>query len=67
MPSVSAASGACSADFHRIDAQPSGEITEYVAYCSISVTSPTAIASAPPEPPSPMTVTMIGMRRPAIS
>ena len=28
MPSVSAASGACSADFHRIDAQPSGEITE---------------------------------------
>ena len=28
MPSVSAASGACSADFQRIDAQPSGEITE---------------------------------------
>ena len=28
MPSVSAASGALSALFHRIDAQPSGEITE---------------------------------------
>ena len=67
IPSTSAASDAWSADFHRIDAQPSGEITEYVEYWSISVTSPTAIASAPPEPPSPMTVTMIGTRSPAIS
>src|SRR2546430_7543710 len=31
IPSTSAASGACSALRHRIDAQPSGEITEYVA------------------------------------
>jgi hypothetical protein len=28
MPSVSAAADACSADFQRIDAQPSGEMTE---------------------------------------
>jgi len=28
MPSVSAAAEACSADFQRIDAQPSGEMTE---------------------------------------
>ena len=67
IPSTSAASGAWSALRHRIDAQPSGEITEYVAYCSISTTSPTAMASAPPEPPSPITLTMIGVRSRAIS
>src|SRR5665647_3898254 len=44
MPRISAASGACSADFQRMDAQPSGEMTEYVEYCSISVRSPIAIA-----------------------
>jgi hypothetical protein len=50
-----------SALFQRIDAQPSGEITEYVEYCNISSRSHTPIASAPPEPPSPITQLMIGM------
>ncbi len=50
-----------------MDAHPSGEMTEYVAYCSISVVSPMAIASAPPEPPSPITVTITGVFSPAIS
>ena len=66
MPMVSAASAAFSALFHRMDAQPSGEITEYVEYCSISTWSATAIASAPPEPPSPMMVLMIGVLSSAI-
>jgi hypothetical protein len=56
-----------SALFQRIEAQPSGEITEYVAYCSIRTVSPTAMASAPPEPPSPMMETMIGVFRLAIA
>ena len=45
----------------RIAAQPSGEMTEYVAFSSASTTSPTPRASAPPEPPSPMTTTTTGV------
>ena len=41
--------------FHRIEAQLSGEITEYTLNCSITSRSHTPMASAPPEPPSPIT------------
>ena len=67
MPMASAASGAFSPVFHRMDAQPSGLITEYTEYCSISTWSATAIARAPPEPPSPMMVVMMGVCSWAIS
>ena len=62
-----AASSARDASRNRIDAQPSGEMTEYTACSSMLTRSPIAIASAPPLPPSPVTVTMIGVRRLAIS
>jgi len=48
---------------HNIDAQPSGEITEYVAFSSINTRSPTPMASAPPLPPSPITIVTIGTDR----
>ena len=49
--------------FHRIEgAQPSGVMTEWVAYCSISVASPTPMANALRQPPSPITVQTIGTR-----
>jgi hypothetical protein len=38
-----------------------------MAYCSISTWSPTLMASAPPEPPSPMMVVMMGTSSCAIS
>ncbi len=66
-PKASAASDARSAVFQRIEAQPSGEITEYVAYCSMMTASPTAIANAPPEPPSPMMVAISGTLSSAIT
>ena len=44
----------------RIAAQPSGEITEYIAFSCISTRSASAIAIAPPEPPSPMMHATIG-------
>ena len=50
-----AASLALALSFHKIEAQPSGEITENTLYCSIIKVSATPIASAPPEPPSPIT------------
>ncbi len=56
MPMASAASEAFSPVFHKIEAQPSGLMTEYTAYCSISTWSATEMAKAPPEPPSPMMV-----------
>src|SRR5215207_6939213 len=46
--------------FQRIAAQPSTVITEYTAFSSISTRSATPSASAPPDPPSPITVAMIG-------
>ena len=67
MPRVSAATEALSALFHRIEAQPSGEITEYVEYCRIIVRSPTPMASAPPDPPSPTMEQMIGVCSSAIT
>jgi hypothetical protein len=50
-----------------MEAQPSGLITEYTEYCSISTWSATEMASAPPEPPSPMMVEMMGTSSCAIS
>ena len=61
MPIASAASSRLSALCQRIEAQPSGEMTEYTLYWSISSRSQTPIASAPPEPPSPITTLMIGV------
>jgi len=57
---ASAASGALPASPQRMAAQPSGEITEYTAYSSISTRLPMPMASAPPLPPSPVTTTIIG-------
>ena len=64
---ISAASAAFSALCQRMEAQPSGEMTEYMPYCSISTRSATPMASAPPLPPSPMTTAMVGMLSFAIS
>src|SRR5258705_1827907 len=48
-------------------AQPSGEITEYTEFSNIKTRSARPTASAPPEPPSPMTAVMIGVGNEAIS
>ena len=64
---TSAASEALPASPHRMAAQPSGEITAYTAYSSISTRLPIPIASAPPLPPSPVTMATMGVGSPAIS
>ena len=64
---ASAAASFLSALFHRIDAQPSGEMTEYTENCSMMSLSQTPMASAPPEPPSPMTQLTMGTLSTAIS
>ena len=51
-----AASSARLLSFHRIDAKPSGERTEYTAFSIIQTSFATAMASAPPLPPSPITM-----------
>ena len=65
--SAAAAAGASAGFFHRIDAQPSGLITEYTEWAHMSTRSPMASASAPPLPPSPVITVMMGTGRPAIS
>ena len=57
---ASAAWGLFEASRHRMAAQPSGEITEYIAYSIISTMSPTPIPRAPPLPPSPIMMTRMG-------
>jgi len=42
-------------------------MTEYTEYCIISTWSATLMAKAPPEPPSPMMVVMMGTSSLAIS
>ena len=42
MPMACAANSALSEVFHKIEAQPSGLMTEYTAYCSMSSSSQTA-------------------------
>ena len=58
-----AASSAFDPSFQRIDAQPSGEMTLYTPYSSTCTRLATARANAPPLPPSPTIVAMIGTRR----
>ena len=59
---ASAAAWALSALRQRIDAQPSGEITEYMLCSSITKWFAVASAIAPPDPPSPMMTLMTGTR-----
>lgn len=51
---TSQASSARLASFHRMLANPSGDSTEYTAFSSMRTRLPTASASAPPLPPSPV-------------
>ncbi len=51
---TSLASLARSASFHNIEAKPSGDRIEYVAFSIIHTSLPTAVANAPPLPPSPI-------------
>ena len=63
----SAASLALEASFQRILANPSGERTAYIPFSSIHTSSATARANAPPLPPSPINILMIGVFNLAIS
>src|SRR5512143_2952583 len=65
--SASAARSRWLASFHRMAAQPSGVITEYTEFSSINTRSASPTASAPPEPPSPITAAMVGVRNDAIT
>ena len=51
------------ASFHRMEAKPSGESTEYTACSSMSTRLATPRARAPPLPPSPVTRAMVGTAR----
>ena len=61
------ASAAREASFHRMEANPSGDSTEYTAFSSISTRLPTPRARAPPLPPSPVTTQITGTVRADIS
>ena len=63
----SAASFTFFESFHRMLAQPSGEMTEYTAFSRIHTWSATARARAPPLPPSPTRMETMGVFRPDIS
>ena len=58
--SADAASTVFELSFHKIEEQPSGEITEYIEFSSIKTVLPVPIATAPPEPPSPIITATIG-------
>ena len=64
---TSAASGAFLLSFQRMDAKPSGERMVYVAFSIIQTSLPTASASAPPLPPSPITTERTGTFKSDIS
>ena len=55
-----AASEALFPSFQRIAANPSGERIEYVEFSKLHTSFPTAIAKAPPLPPSPIMIERIG-------
>ena len=57
---ASAASAVLEVSFHNIDEHPSGDITEYTEFSSIRTLFPVPIATAPPDPPSPIITTTIG-------
>ena len=44
-----------------MEEQDSGEITEYHVFSSINMRSPTPMPNAPPEAPSPIIITIIGV------
>ena len=58
--SATAACGALLASFHKIAAHASGVATVYTECSNINTLSPTPIPKAPPDPPSPITVQIIG-------
>ena len=64
---TSLASLARSASFHNIEAKPSGDRIEYVAFSIIHTSLPTAVANAPPLPPSPIRMHNTGTFRADIS
>ena len=45
---------------HNIEAHPSGEITEYIAFSNIKILLDDAKAIAPPDPPSPIIIEIVG-------
>ena len=64
------ASAACSLKSQlrqRMLEQDSGEMTEYHVYSIIRILSPMPMPRAPPDAPSPMTTTIIGTGKRAIS
>ena len=67
MRMAAAATRASSRERHRIEEAPSGLITEYTEFSRASTRSPTPIASAPPEPPSPSTTMTMGTWSPVMS
>ena len=62
-----AASGAFEESCHKIDAQPSGLITENQVFSNINILSHNPIPKAPPLAPSPITIDNIGVSIDAIS
>ena len=67
MRMTAAASAARERSFHRMDAKPSGESTEYTACSCMATRSASASASAPPLPPSPTSTLTVGTRSPAMA
>ena len=55
-----AASSVFLGSLHKIVAHPSGDITEYIAFSSIITLLEEARAIAPPEPPSPIMIEIVG-------
>ena len=55
-----AASNIFFGSLHKIVAHPSGEITEYIAFSNIITLLDDASAIAPPDPPSPITIAIVG-------
>jgi len=60
---ASAASSDLLGSLQRIEAHPSGEITEYIEFSNIITLFEDASAIAPPDPPSPIIIEMFGTFR----
>ena len=57
------ASAACNdllGSLHKIEAHPSGDITEYIEFSNMITLLDDAKAIAPPEPPSPIMIEIFG-------
>lgn len=57
---IEAASLLLEESFQRILANPSGDKTEHIAFSNIQISSVTPRARAPPLPPSPITIDIVG-------